>query len=65
MKLKLTLAAAALALASVASAQPSNYFVWVNKTTGAKVCEPDMPADKWKQESGPYEDSTCKFKLPN
>lgn len=64
MKINVTLAAALIALASVASAQPSNYFVWVNKATGQKVCEPDMPADKWTRESGPYEDENCKFKLP-
>lgn len=64
MKLKSIVAIAGLVAASVVGAQPSGYYVWKNKTTGEKVCEPDMAADKWVRESGPYEDSNCKFKLP-
>jgi hypothetical protein len=64
MKLRLALAALALAATSLACAQPSDYYVWKNKATGATMCEPDMPADKWTKESGPYEDSNCKFKKP-
>ena len=65
MKIQLCIASAALCLATVAIAQPSEYYVWKNKTTGAKMCEPDMPAAQWVKESGPYEDSNCKFKLPS
>ena len=46
MKLKLTLAAASLLLAGLAMAQPSEYYLWKNNSTGKTVCEPDMPADK-------------------
>lgn len=66
MKSKLTwAAAAALLLANIAVAQPSEYFIWKNKTTGKTVCEPTMPADQWTKESGPYEDANCKFRLPS
>lgn len=65
MKLKSILAISALLTASLVSAQPSGYYIWKNKLTGEKVCEPTMSADKWVRESGPYEDSNCKFKLPD
>lgn len=42
----------------------SNESAYQSKTTNEKVCEPSMPADKGVRESGPYEDSNCKFKLP-
>jgi len=64
MKFKLILATASLLLTGLAIAQPSEYFVWKNKTSGQTVCEPDMPADKWTKQSGPYEDPNCKFRVP-
>ena len=65
MKSKLIFAAvAAMLLAGVATAQPSEYFIWKNKASGKTVCEPDMPAAEWIKQSGPYEDSNCKFKVP-
>jgi hypothetical protein len=65
MKTKLILAAAAaMLLAGVATAQPSEYFIWKNNATGKTVCEPQMPADQWTKQSGPYEDANCKFKVP-
>jgi len=64
MKFKLTVAAASLLLAGLAFAQPTEYYVWKNKASGQTVCEPDMPADAWTKESGPYEDPVCKIRMP-
>ena len=51
----------------VAIAQPSEYFVFQNKTTGAKVCNPQPPAPSadWIKLSGPYEDPACSIKIPS
>lgn len=60
-KLTLTVAATAAALAcAVATAQPSSYFLWKNKTTGQTMCETDADAN-WVKVSGPYEDPNCRF----
>jgi hypothetical protein len=64
MKLRLILAVSAVLLSSLAVAQPSTYFLWKNKTTNATVCEPQMDEAQWVQQSGPYEDSNCKFLAP-
>jgi len=63
-KLKITLAAASLLLAGLAIAQPSEYYLWKNKSSGETVCEPDMPAAQWTKQSGPYEDPNCKIRIP-
>ena len=67
MKLKLTLAAAALALAGIAgtaTAQPSLYYVWKHKTTGKTMCNPEAVDANWVKVSGPYSDANCSIKEP-
>lgn len=61
MKLKLTVAAAALLLAGLAVAQPSEYFLWKHKVTGQTTCEAQVAdEDAWVKVSGPYRDANCK-----
>jgi hypothetical protein len=61
MKLRWTTFAATMVACGLAMAQPSPYFVWKNKTTGATICESEADESKWVKVSGPYEDPTCKF----
>lgn len=66
MHIKLIVATASFALAAVtttlAIAQPSQYFLWQNKKTGQKVCEPQAIDADWVKLSGPYEDPNCSIK---
>ena len=57
---KLTLLASALLLCTLATAQPSEYFLWKHKTNGKSMCEPDADAN-WIKVSGPYEDANCRI----
>ena len=56
---RLVAATTALALCGIALAQPSQYFWWQNKKTGAKVCEPQAASADWIKLSGPFEDPNC------
>ena len=64
MKLRLTLAVSALLLTTLAVAQPSTYYLWKNKTTGATACEPEMDTAKWEKQSGRYAESNGRFLAP-
>lgn len=56
--------ALSLGLAGVVSAQPSIYFQWQNKTTKAKMCEPENPGPQWVKIGGPFSDENCSIKMP-
>jgi hypothetical protein len=64
MKFKLLIAATALALTSLAMAQPSQYFIFKNNKTGQTTCQPQIDgadAVNWtQQDGGPYSDPDCK-----
>jgi hypothetical protein len=64
MKLKISLAAASLMLASAAFAQPSIYFMWKQTSTGKTMCNPDAPAAGWVKVGGPFSDPNCTIKEP-
>jgi hypothetical protein len=56
---RFAICAAALVVCGFAFAQPSEYYLWQNKKTAAKLCDPQAPNDDWVQLSGPYEDPSC------
>ena len=56
---RLAAVTAMLALCGIAWAQPSQYYLWQNKKTGTKACEPQAASADWVKLSGPYEDSNC------
>lgn len=53
-----------LGLAGLAQAQPSVYFLWQNKATKAKMCEPEQPGAQWEKVGGPFSDQNCSIKMP-
>ena len=63
MKAKLFAATTALALCGLAWAQPSQYYVWQNKKTKEKICEPQAANADWVKLSGPYEDPSCSIPI--
>jgi hypothetical protein len=65
MKAKLIAVTAALALCGLAFAQPSEYYLWQNKKTGEKVCDPQAASADWVKLSGPYEDPSCSVPIRN
>lgn len=64
MKRILTTALALGFVAGAALAQPSEYYVWKQSSTGKTLCDPESPGKDWVKLSGPYEDSHCKVAMP-
>ncbi|MEF7616750.1 hypothetical protein V4F39_22740 [Aquincola sp. MAHUQ-54] len=65
MKRLLSLLALAVGLAGTAAvAQPSIYYLWKNKTSGAKMCEPQAPGPGWEKVGGPFSDENCSIPHP-
>jgi hypothetical protein len=64
MKRNLILILAATLLCGLAIAQPGEYYLWKNNTTGKTMCNPDAPGTSWVKVSGPYEDSNCTILQP-
>lgn len=59
------LVATAVIFASVAFAQPTEFFVWENLNTGETVCDVAAPTSgQWIQKSGPYQDPGCQYPFP-
>ncbi len=56
--------ALALAMTSMAGAQPSMYYQWKNTSTGATQCEPESPGKGWEQVGGPFSDANCEILMP-
>ncbi len=64
MKAKIIISAS-LMFASMAFAQPSEFYLWKNTASGETVCDVAQPTvGEWKQVSGPYQDPDCKYPFP-
>ena len=46
--------------ASTANAAPAQWYWWVSKVDGQRVCAQYMPAQGWERGQGPYASAQCR-----
>jgi hypothetical protein len=55
----MVMTAALIAAVPAAWAQPSIYYLFEQKGTGNKICEPQAPDESWIRVGGPFLDVNC------